>query len=587
MNLYKLITISLLTIGFAHAAKFRIVDEVGQPVHLAMVTEKIEQTFPPLIENGYPKSGVSWTFQPEVTKFTNKQGVVSFPDRSGKRTYRIRKYRFQDHVITADSIPTKIIIRRENDVFKIAEQKPANVWLGALTVGSEEDKIIFKMQCGYCHQQGAEYTRQERDPKDWHQTIKRMVRYGSRLSSDLQESLPQVLQQNYKKLRENPGLLAEPREWGDYLENATIREWPIGDDMSQTHDMLVAQSGLVYVADNIQDRIYEIDTKLNQITIYKVPHREGETNGGLIAGRLKDFPRHDSTSNAHSLTESKVDGHIFITPSAQRRLVEFNPHKKTFELYDMEDGFYPHTIRMDSKDNVWFTLALSNQVAMFNRKTKKFKYYDLPARNLKEKILTKNIYYIFKIINAGVPLSNWLPIDRISSGVPLVYGIDITPDDRVWVARLHTKEIGVIDPVKDTVQMISTPFWGPRRLRADRKGNLWIGSFGESKISKFDPKSNQFKMFDLPVNPVGSDTPYSLNVDHDRNLVWVTGNQSDSLHSFDMTTESWKSYPLPRRTTFTRDMEFGRNGEVYTSNSNFPSWHIEDSQPTLIEIMTK
>jgi virginiamycin B lyase len=327
-----------------------------------------------------------------------------------------------------------------------------------------------------------------------------------------------------------------------------------------------------------------VNTQTDEITIYKIPHREGDAPGGLIAGRLADFPRHDSTSNAHSLAESKVDGHIFITPSAQRRLVEFDPKTKNFTLHEMDQGMYPHTIRVDHDDNVWFTLALSNQISKFDRGNKTFKYYDLPARSFKEKVLTKYIYFVFKIINMGVPLPNWLPIDRVSSGVPLVYGIDITPDNKVWFARLHTKEIGVINPQTDEIKMIPTPFWGPRRLRTDNKGNLWIGAFGESKLAKYTPGTNEFKLFDLPVNPLGSETPYSVNVHHASGTVWVTGNQSDSLHILDMEKENWKSVSFSRRTTFTRDVEFAENGEAYTSNSNFPSWQIEDSQPTLIQI---
>jgi len=46
----------------------------------------------------------------------------------------------------------------------------------------------------------------------------------------------------------------------------------------------------------------------------------------------------------------------------------------------MPGGLYPHTIRVDQKDRVWFTVALSNQVAMFDRGTGKFTLYDLPTR---------------------------------------------------------------------------------------------------------------------------------------------------------------------------------------------------------------
>ena len=78
-------------------------------------------------------------------------------------------------------------------------------------------------------------------------------------------------------------------------------------------DFAVNNSG--NVADNIQDRLYETNPQTGEITVYKIPHLPGDAPGGLLARRLQTFPRHDSTSNAHSLAESARDGHIFITPS--------------------------------------------------------------------------------------------------------------------------------------------------------------------------------------------------------------------------------------------------------------------------------
>jgi streptogramin lyase len=411
-----------------------------------------------------------------------------------------------------------------------------------------------------------------------------MIRYGSRLSTADQEALPARLAEGYRKLRENPQLVPEPLPWSPALAGTTITEWPIGDVFSQVHDMLVAANGLVYVADNIQDRLYEVDPRTNQVTVYKIPHRPGEKNGGLLAGRLKDFQKHDSTSNAHSLAESRVDGHLFITPSAQRRLVEFDPESKEFTLHDMEEGFYPHTIRVDQKDRVWFTVALSNQIAMFDRGTQRFTMYDLPTRGFREWLNVRLIGVIFKLINWGVPLANWLPVDRAATGTPLPYGIDITPDGKVWFARLHTDEIGSIDPETGEIRMITTPFKGPRRLRTDAQGNLWIGAFPESAIARFEPATGKFTRFDLPLEPKGGDTPYALNVDRPRGIVWVNGNQSDSLYAFDIASETWRVIPLPRRVSFTRDVEFDPDGTAYTSISNFPSWQVEDAQPTLIRV---
>jgi streptogramin lyase len=66
--------------------------------------------------------------------------------------------------------------------------------------------------------------------------------------------------------------------------------------------------------------------------------------------------------------------------------------------------------------------------------------------------------------------------------------------------------------------------------------------------------------------------------------VWINGNQSDTIFSFDIAKEEWMVYPMPRKRTFTRDIEVGEDGSIYTSNSHFPSWQIEDGQPTLIRI---
>ena len=100
--------------------------------------------------------------------------------------------------------------------------------------------------------------------------------------------------------------------------------------------------------------------------------------------------------------------------------------------------------------------------------------------------------------------------------------------------------------------------------------------FNESAILRYEPAPRRFTKFDLPVVPKGSDTPYSLNVDRQRHQVWVTGTNSDSVQRLDIATRTWRFYPLPRKVTFTRDVEFGADGRVFLTNGSFPSWHIED-----------
>jgi virginiamycin B lyase len=571
----------------AFATTITVTGPDGAPLATAMVRERPADG-PNLdtSDEGYPAPGVTRVVAPEITGFSDAAGVVGFSDRDAPMEYLVRKPGYRDLAVKPplDQRELTVTLEPETDPVKLAEARPASSWLGALDLGDRDTRLHFQTQCTFCHQQGNAFIRIERTPEEWSTIISRMMRYGSRLSSQDQKTMPERLSAGYRKLRENPGLVPEPLPWDPALSGVMITEWPLGDIFSQVHDMLVAANGLVYVADNIQDRLYEVDPRSNEVTVYKIPHREGEENGGLLAARLKDFPRHDSTSNAHSLAESRVDGHIFITPSAQRRLIEFDPETKAFTLHDMEQGFYPHTIRVDQKDRVWFTLALSNQVAMFDRATQRFTVYDLPTRGFREWLNVRFIGFVFKLMSWGVPLANWLPVDRQATGTPLPYGIDITPDGKVWFARLHTDEIGSIDPDTGEITMIATPFKGPRRLRTDDAGKLWITAFPESAIVRFDPSTAQFTRFDLPLEPKGGDTPYALNVDRPRGVVWVNGNQSDSLYTFDISGESWQQIPMPRRVTFTRDVEFEPDGTAYTAIAHFPGWHVEDGQSTLIRV---
>jgi streptogramin lyase len=571
----------------ALATTLTVNDPSGQPLATVMVRER-RADGPNLdtTDNGYQAPGVTRVVSPEITRFTDAAGRVEFADRSEPTEYLVRRPGYQD-LATKPPLEQReltVTLVPETDPVKLAEAKPASSWLGALDLGDAGTKLHFQLQCTFCHQQGNAFIRMERTPDEWRDIIRRMLRYGARLSSQDQRALPDQLSAGYRKLRENPQLLADPLPWSPVLAGITVTEWPLGDIFSQVHDMLYAANGLAYVADNIQDRLYEVNPRTNEVTVYKIPHREGERNGGLLAGRLRDFPKHDSTSNAHSLAESRVDGHIFITPSAQRRLVEFDPATKAFTLHEMDEGFYPHTIRVDQQDRVWFTVALSNQVAMFDRGTQRFTMYDLPTRGFREWLNVKLIGVFFKLMSWGVPLAKWMPVDRQATGTPLPYGIDITPDGKVWFARLHTDEIGSIDPATGKITMIATPFKGPRRLRTDDQGKLWITAFPESAIVQFDPATGQFTRFDLPLQPKGGDTPYALNVDRSRGIVWVNGNQSDSLYTFEIATGTWQQIPMPRRVTFTRDVEFEPDGTAYTAIAHFPGWHVEDGQSTLIRV---
>ena len=143
------------------------------------------------------------------------------------------------------------------------------------------------------------------------------------------------------------------------------------------------------------------NTKTGQYVVYKLKRESSDKHGGLMGERLSDFPKHEAFSGIHSFAESPTDGHIFITTSYQQRLVEFDPVTKKFINHAMDDGYYPHTVRVDKKDRVWFTMALSNQVAMFDRADKEFTMFDLPSRSTKAGVTVSAMGTILKLMDWG------------------------------------------------------------------------------------------------------------------------------------------------------------------------------------------
>lgn len=575
------VTIALLALllpASAQSATLIVKNVQGEPLAQVMVTRTPSNPLQAdLSDDGYAPNGVTNAAVTELTRFSNAQGAVSFAESIEPVRYRARAQGYVDAFLT--ELPAELVMQALSPE-QLPASYPSNVWLSQLDFGGDAAlKKTFQLNCAYCHQQASIFMRNERTEQEWLTVFERMQVYGSRLPSADHQRVASLLRQEYRQLRADPSVVPAPLPWQQHLSAYEMTEWQIGDGFSQMHDFLLHPNGHVYVGDNLFDRIYELDPNTNDYTVYKVPHEEGARVGGIMGNRFKIFPKMYNYQGVHSFAYSQRDGNIFITPSMQQSLLEFDVETRKFIVHEMPGGYYPHTIRIDDRDRVWFTLALSSQVAMFDRITRKFTLYDLPARGWREWLILKSLPLMFSIDPDNRPMPS---PDQQATGLPMPYGIDIAPNGIVWVARLYANDIARIDPQTGEVTMIEFPFRGPRRLRADADGNLWIVAFQDSLLVKYDPVTSAFTSYELPVV---NEVPYALNVDRERGVVWVNGNQSDTLLAFDIAAESWKVFPLPRQRFFGRDVEISAtDGAVYTTNSHFPTWQSEGGVPTLLRL---
>jgi len=518
----------------------------------------------------------------------------------GKLSVRVRTLFFEDvtqelSVSAAERIEQNFVLETKKNELLASETLTASAHVATLEWESENTKTMFISQCNYCHQVGNALTRRPRERGEWTMVVRRMQGYGAMLPYDEAVETIDALHQGFSGA---PIRALQSNDFHDGLADAKVEEWLVGDGLSFIHDADVAKNGNLYGADEAHDIIWELDMKTNQITEHKMPD-PGLPVGGLFSALPLPLGIFSGKHGPHSMAEDE-NGKMWITNSLSSYLLSFDTHTKEFESYSIDGNvLYPHTVRIDKEGIVWFTIVVTNQMGRFDPKTKEFTIIDLPVKKIWDSIT----YALLPIL---VKLSTWSPValdtydaEHRKNGtypegpyswleersmVNLPYGIDIHPlDGSVWYAKLNSHQIGRIDPKTLEVKEWDTPLEGPRRHRFDSKGILWIPSFDENSLMRFDPNTETFKSYLLPNLAENEwEIPYALNIHPETDDIWITSNNSDRIFRFYQKTETFVSYPSPTRVTFLRDLVFTKDGKVCSSQSNLPAYAIEGGRPSFI-----
>ncbi len=582
-NVLRLAAIVVLLIPvWASAAGFKgqVNAESGEPIVGAMVTFRFGDPFQ------------------ERTVFTHDDGSYSVNGLPAETDFlvRVRRIGWQDikskvNHANADGDALDFTMARLDDMEKVAAQLPANHWYGLVLerLETEYEREQLVRQCTYCHQQGNSATRLVRSQEEWRKVLNLMARMGGGLDREFAAKIPELFNAAYDPENAIPKLTAgfgEP----DFapppsaeVRQAVIDEYELGGRSSMQHDMIIHPDGMAYSVDMATDHLFRLDPSVpgGARESYKIPTSNLPLGGELASGALPS--NYDMRVGPHSLQTGK-DGDIWITLAVGNQLARFDTVEKSFVLEELPGGIYPHTLRVDDKGRIWYTIAVSNHVGMYDPDTGQHEVIRVPARSFGEEVFLR-LLPAFVWLSQHVDLE---PSDGGSSGegasLPVPYGVDIAPDGGIWFSQLNAHRIGRIDPETFDLEMIDTPFTAPRRMRFDSKGQLWIPGFSSNVIAKFDPVTREFEEIELPIEPLGSETPYALNVDLRTDDVWICGTNSDTLIRYQQDLDKFTVYPMPTQVTYTREIDFAEDGGVWTSNSNAPAWQIETGVPRLIRL---
>jgi virginiamycin B lyase len=199
---------------------------------------------------------------------------------------------------------------------------------------------------------------------------------------------------------------------------------------------------------------------------------------------------------------------------ANRRWLSFDTKYQQFTAYPADFLRGPITgnsMKADPNGKmVWSTAG--TRIVGLNVETKQFTAYDIPSF-----IQTKQ--------NPGA------------------YGIDVAGDGRVWFAEREANKIGRLDPQTGKIDEFPTPGLDvPRRMGADWEGNIWIGFHETSELVKVDQKTGKMTHYHPPTPNNGA---YHVVADAKHKVIWLTEQTADKIARFDPKTETWTEFSLP------------------------------------------
>jgi streptogramin lyase len=487
------------------------------------------------------------------TVYSGDSGHYTFEtNMNGKLTLRVRAPRYADEQYPIDvpagnkTIEKSIVLRILTDDREIADSLPASAHFARIKLSAPGAKEQFQGRCLSCHEIGNPLTRRPRSKEEWKGALTIMTGYAwSRPHLDeyvnaLSSAFDGTPTKNHERSDVDARVLP-----------ARIKEWKLVSAQIAHDTEFNSADGKFYTTDEANDNIYVTDPKSDKTISMPIPAK-GVPIGGRFTERQLPVPFGFAVSHGvHSIVLGP-DGLFYLTSAIESAIGVLDPRDGSYKSYPLGGtNLYPHTLRFDPKGFLWFTVYLSNRIGRFEPRTGKITIIDLP-----------NV--MADAQSDGPPPADGPP--------PGPYGIDVNPKDgSIWYAKLWANRIGRVDPESLRVQESDTPVLGPRRVRFDASGALWIPGFADGKIARLDTSTMRYKIYRIPTLAEDeTEAPYALAVDPRTQNVWITANMSDRMFRLEPTSGRFTAYPLPTRGSYFRDIIFPGDGRVCASSSPMP-----------------
>jgi streptogramin lyase len=254
----------------------------------------------------------------------------------------------------------------------------------------------------------------------------------------------------------------------------------------------------------------------------------------------------------------------------------------------------PHTMNADAQGNIWAALEESFNVGRFDTKTGQWRLYPPPpgevfgvthdfAFNAERYVeahtqgriwitdMGANELWGLNVESGAIKTYRMPVVEGETHFHSLLYGAAIdTRNHRVWWTQINGFA-GSFDTDHNVADRV-LPFrqgMGPRRMAVQEDGTLWILLFGASQLVKVDGSTGlELGRYQIPDRGAA---PYGVTFDKKRNAIWAATSNSDRIYRFDIATQHWRQYPMPRKETYIRMIEIDpQTGDLWTTYASLP-----------------
>jgi virginiamycin B lyase len=265
------------------------------------------------------------------------------------------------------------------------------------------------------------------------------------------------------------------------------------------------------------------------------------------------------------------DGSIYIAVMAGNKVARFDPKTQSFKEWDLPAGHRPHGLLVDKHGMVWTTGNGNGTIGKLDPASGKMTEFKTPSGGggPHTLIITDDQRAIWFTMQSGNKVASLdtrtgAIKEYPSSGGP--YGLALDKAGNVWFCRMGDNKMGKLDP--NTGQMAEVDTGGgsrPRRVATAPDGMLWITLYGNGKLAKLDPSAMKVvKTYPLPAGDSG---PYAVTVDGG-GLVWANEISTDTVVRFDPKTEQMRVVQLPSKNVGIRKMVTDASGRLWYMGSH-------------------